>query len=63
MACLLDCLASALLQGIYDGVGHHVSAAQPSALTLEKNMKASKDFPLLLLHAHVIAAAEKLSEQ
>lgn len=28
----------------------------------ERNMKAAEDFLLLLLHAHVIAAADKLSE-
>ena len=28
----------------------------------EKNMKAAEDFLLLLLHAHIVAAAEKLSD-
>ena len=28
----------------------------------EKNMKAAEDLLLLLLHAHIVAAAEKLSD-
>ena len=28
----------------------------------EKNMKAAEDFLLFLLHAHIVAAAEKLSD-